>query len=175
MKSFFVLLTLFLPFTIHAQQVVGLEYQGYPTGNVFAATYELHKNEHTSFDIRFGANLISERTEGEQDIEEGSGFGGSLGYRYYLNQSHNKWFGSLRTDLWFNNIEWTDLDQDVSGTTNITVLQPVFYAGYVFKSPLGFRFTPTVGGGFEFNIREDGRDVGEGPITLWGLQIGKEM
>lgn len=174
--KYFLILLLSSPVFLFSQSIE-VEYQGYPTGNIFGVQYSQQKDGHSEWNFRGSVNLISERTEGEQDIEEGEGFGGSVGYRYYLNEEHTGWFGSFRTDLWFSSIDWQDITapDEGSGTTDITVVQPILFGGYVFELNDEWRFTPSLGGGVEFNVREDGRDVGEGPITLWGLQIGKRF
>lgn len=173
-----VVIIMFFPFWGFSQDVLDIEYQGYPTGNILAFQYSKQAKMHNEWNYRVGINIISERTEGVQDIEEGVGFGASVGYRYYLNENHTKWFGSLRTDIWFSSIDWINLDDPVlpsTGTTDIIVLQPVLYGGYVFELSEQWRIAPTLGGGVEWNIRENDAEVGEGPITLWGLQIGKEF
>ena len=156
----------------------GAEYQWYPTGHQLGVRGEYGFAPHHAIDFRAGINIINERDEGEQDLEEGSGFGFTPGYRYYLKSDNSGFFGSVRSDIWLNSIDWTDLDNGVvvaTGTTDITVVQPTLIAGYASQLGENWKFTPTAGFGYEINVRTDGRDVGEGPITLFGLNITRRF
>jgi len=93
----------------------GIEYQAYPTGHQPGLRIERGLSEHHAIDFRVGANIINERDEGVQDLEEGNGLGFTAGYRYYLKPENNKLFGSFRTDVWFNEIDWVYLSQPKAG------------------------------------------------------------
>ena len=62
--------------------------------------------------------------------------------------------------------------QETSGTTNIVVIQPTAMAGYLFLLNEKWVITPTLAFGFEVNVVEDGEEVGEGAIGLWGINLG---
>lgn len=69
-------------------------------------------------------------------------------------------------------IDWRDDAGPRAGSTDITVLQPTVQGGYDFSLGGGrFVLETTLAAGFEFNVRTDGEDVGEGPILLLGLGI----
>ena len=84
----------------------GIEFQQYPTGILLGAKGELGFKAHQSFDFRMGYNFVDHRDQGKHDNEEGGGFGFTLGYRYYFNPQNVNFFLGIRSDLWFNKIDW---------------------------------------------------------------------
>ena len=82
---------------------------------------------------------------------------------------------SFRTDVWFNSLDWRNnigTPEEVSGRTNVTVLQPT--AEISWHRSLGSKYfiTPSAAAGFEINVDTDGEDVGEGFIFLVGVLLG---
>ncbi len=146
----------------------GIELQQYPTGFLLGARTEFGFKSHQSFDIRVGYNLVDHRDLGEHTIEEGGGFGFTLGYRYYFKPQNTRFFLGIRSGFWFNKIDWQD-SSTVSGTTDIVVLQPTIIGGYLFLIKEKWSITPTLAIGYEINIVENGEPVGQGSILLWGL------
>jgi hypothetical protein len=157
--------------------VIGPEYNYYPAGHVVGLQSEYSpKNNHHSFNARLATN-ITKRWDfsGLNDDERGIGYGGSLGYRYYLTPQCRGLYLGARTDLWFMQVNWEDSSELISsGTTNITVVQPTFEIGYLFHFnswELGTAFV----NGTEINVKTEGEPVGEGWITLWQLRISKRI
>jgi len=148
----------------------GIELQQYPTGFLLGAQAEFGFKAHQSFDFRLGYNLVDHRDQGKHANEEGGGFGFTLGYRYYFQAQNTRFFLGIRSDLWFNKIEWQDGPTD-SGTTDIVILQPTIIGGYLFLIKEKWSVTPTLAFGYEINIVEDGEPIGQGPILLWGLNF----
>jgi hypothetical protein len=148
----------------------GIELQQYPTGFLLGARAEFGFKPHQSFDLRAGYNLVDHRDQGEHANEEGGGFGFTLGYRYYFKPQNTRFFLGIRSDLWFNSIDWQD-SPTVSGTTDVVVLQPTIISGYLFLINEKWSITPTLAFGYEFNIVEDGEPVGQGAILLWGVNF----
>ena len=62
-------------------------------------------------------------------------------------------------------------EPDLSGTTDIVVLQPTLIGGHVFLIKEKWVITPTLAFGYEINIVENGEPVGQGPILLWGVNV----
>jgi len=148
----------------------GIEVQQYPTGFLLGARGEFGFKAHQSFDFRIGYNFVDHRDQGKHDNEKGGGFGFTLGYRYYFKPQNTRFFLGIRSDLWFNKIDWQD-DPNLSGTTDIVVLQPTIIGGYLFLIEEKWSITPTLAFGYEINIVENGEPVGQGPILLWGANF----
>ena len=98
----------------------------------------------------------------------------TVGYNYYFQPDHTKWFLGLRTDVWFNSVDWRNdigTPGEMAGNSRIVVLQPTAIAGHLFLLSEQWVLTPTLAFGYEVNVVEDGADVGEGPILLWGVNL----
>ena len=150
----------------------GAELQVYPTGVIPGLAGSYLFDAHSSVHLRLGYNIVRHRDLGEHDDERGGGFGFTLGYRYILGDDGTGWFGGVRTDLWFNEIDWYDdiNGSKVEGTTKINVVQPTAIAGYFFQAGDSFFIAPTVSLGVEINTNTRGAEVGQGAILLLGVQ-----
>ena len=155
---------------------VGLEAQQYPTGFIPGIRAELGLSNQSTLEFRIGANIFDHQGFGVQEEESGEGSGGSIGYRYYFSNYYDKFFLGVRIDIWLNRVDWRDglelPSGPIAGTSNIIVFQPTIICGYVFQLGDHFRTTPTISGGLEWNVKTEGEPTGEGPIILWGLNLG---
>ncbi|MEZ4918910.1 MAG: hypothetical protein R2792_07345 [Saprospiraceae bacterium] len=162
-----------------AQWNLGLEVQGYPTGMISAVQLEYVTAKCHAFHMRAGYNMVRHRDQGVSDDERGGGPGFSLGYRHVYGPKSNQWHLGVRNDLWFNKINWEDLHADGvlhSGTTRIVVLQPTVEAACRLPIPgTEFYYSPSIAFGFEVNVVTNGKEVGQGPILLLGLTVGKHL
>lgn len=154
---------------------IGVEVQAYPAGVIPGLHLQLPVglDDGQFLTLRLAANITDRDDFGEQDDEEGSGFGGGVGWRSYLEPGRAGWLIGARVDLWSLDIDWTDdpgQPTEVSGTTELLVLQPTVEAGYGWNLG-GWRVELMAGLGFEINVDEDGRDVGQGPIGLVGVTL----
>ena len=150
----------------------GPEIQAYPTGLIPGIAFE-KSGDRGAWNVRLGYNLVNHRDLGIQDDERGGGFGGSLGYQYFLKKYGSKWFMGARTDLWRNRIDWKNqpgTPQEVQGTSKIVVLQPTAIAGYAWGIG-SFQLRPTIAFGAEINVKTVGKEVGHGAILLAGIQL----
>ncbi len=155
-----------------AQHQIGIEIQTYPTGQIPSLNYAYSFGENAAIEARIGYNFVDHRDLGVQDDEKGGGFGGSIGY------AHRIWSLlrlGVRTDIWWNEIDWKmdpDTPQEVTGTTNVTVFQPTLTLDYPI--PLGNWFlTPRIAFGAEINVQTDGEEVGQGAILLGGVGFSR--
>jgi len=182
MKNLYILLTFFaLMNTAIGQEEkvkyfeLGIEVQQYPTGNLSGIRGEVGLANHHALDFRAGYNALDHKDFGVHNTEVGGGFGGSVGYRYYFNPANEKWFAGIRTDLWFNEVDWTDPAPNspipVKDVTNVVVLQPTVIGGYRWAFGDHFAITPTAAFGAEINIVTDGEEVGQGFILLLGVSL----
>ena len=152
---------------------LGFEGQIYPTGYLLGLRGEFALAEKHSIDLRVGTNIFDHQDFGVQDEEVGDGFGFTLGYRYYFSKEKEKWIAGIRSDLWWNTVEWKNntVIDDLEGTTEIFVVQPTAIVGYVWKLGEHFQITPTIAFGFEVNAITDGAPTGEGAILLGGINL----
>lgn len=155
----------------------GFEFQAYPTGLIPGLRFDYHFRPHHGLNARVGYNRIRHGDNGVQDNEQGDGFGGTLGYRYYFRADWSRWFLGLRSDIWRNRLDWyTQHPNDPGieyGTSKIWVVQPTLEGGYQFVWGQGrYFFTPALAFGAEVNVKTDGAPVGEGAILLLGVSAG---
>ena len=158
----------------HVFKDLGLEIQQYPTGFLVGGHFELSLSNHHALAFRAGINIFDHRDLGVQEEETGSGPGFTFGYNYYFKPDHTGWFLGLRNDFWFNSVDWKNeigTSTEIAGTSDIVVLQPTAIGGYLFLLNEQWVVTPTIAFGYEVNIVENGGDVGEGAILLWGLNL----
>lgn len=152
---------------------IGLELQAYPTGIIPGIRLEKYINARSSINLRLGYQIIDHRDLGVHDNEEGSGYGASIAYRRFFSSSNKGLSLALRTDLWFNEIDWQD--ELSSGTSNITVVQPTLMAEYSFRPNPKISITPSLSFGWEWNVSTDGEPTGEGAIVLVGCTFGIDI
>ncbi len=183
LKKITFIVTILLSFFSLSAQInwqVGVELQGYPAGVIPGISIEKAlTNTHHGIHLRAGYNIARHRDLGVHENEEGGGFGFTLGYRYYFRTDLKGLFFGIRNDVWFNSIDWQDnigTDEELSGTTELIVIQPTLEGGYnfVFGND-GWAVAPSFGWGWEWNAKEDGEDVGEGAIILAGLHFVKRF
>ena len=168
-----------LPFQLQGQITdLSFEFQAYPTGLIPGIQIERGFADKNTIHLRVGYQYIRHRDLGVHEDERGNGFGFTLGYKRYLKENFQGWFLGVRNDIWFNELDWKDnidLPNEISGTSNITVVQPTAEAGYLFKLGENGFLVPTIAFGVEINVRTEGADVGEGAILLLGFEIGQRF
>lgn len=154
---------------------LGVSAQFYPAGFIPTVNLEHHLNGSSSLLFRVGANITDRQDfSDENETEEGSGFGGSLGFRKRYSWGKGDFIAGFNTDIWSLDIDWTDLDganMPISGSTYILVLQPWLETGYFLpiknsKSQIGL----TLGFGREINAITSGEEVAQGFIGSLSLQ-----
>lgn len=148
---------------------LGVSAQFYPAGVIPTINLQAFSNENASWLFRLGANITDRKDFSDVNAtEEGSGFGGSVGYRKHFPVGMGKFVAGLNMDVWSLNIDWTDTiggDVIISGSTYILVVQPWLEGGYFLplrntRSQLGL----TLGFGREFNVITSGQEVAQGFI-----------
>lgn len=180
LSIFFAVLFLFVSLQLAAQQDIptaglGLELQVYPTGQLIGITFEKMWSSKNACHIRAGYNRVRHGDAGVHDEESGGGLGGTLGYRRYFREDYRGWHIGIRSDLWFNTIDWKDFLPGAApntGTSNIIVLQPTLESGYLFLFKKEIFLDFALAFGKEFNIKTEGEPTGEGYILLGGLTFG---
>ncbi len=157
---------------------VSMEIQAYPTGIIPGLRLEKGFAEKHAVHLRLGYNWVRHRDLGEHDDERGDGYGFTLGYKYYFGSDFQRFFLGARNDIWWNTIDWKDnidTPMEVSGQTDITVVQPTLEAGYLFAFGENWLFTPAIGFGYEVNVKTEGQPTGEGAILLLGISLGRRF
>ena len=157
---------------------IGFEQQVYRTGIIPGIRFERGFAGRHSVHLRLGYQEIRHEDFGVHDDERGNGAGFSLGYSRFQKAGFARWSFGIRSDVWFNTLDWVDDEgtvNEVRGTTDVIVLQPTIDASYRYPLTKGFFVTPSVAAGFEINVDTDGEDVGEGFILLFGLTVGMQF
>ena len=158
---------------------LGAEFQWYPAGVMFGLRSDLYYNKHENLNLRIGYNLTDRQDFSEfNDSEKGGGFGFGVGYRYYFGKRKGIYLGA-RADFWWLDIDWTDFNETIqleeTGTTEIVVFQPTIEIGYQFILDKHWVIAPAFTNGRELNIISNGEDVGQGWITLIGVNVGYKL
>lgn len=152
---------------------VGAEVLWYPAGWIAGPSVNYFVAPKHVVHAGLGVNIANRKDFGKNDNEKGTGFGGSLGYRYLFTPQKNSFFIGARVDFWGMKINWKDkigTPQAINGTTKITVFQPTAHVGYWVKPTNSkFNFLFSAGAGAEINIKTNGKKVGEGGMWLLGV------
>ena len=151
---------------------IGISVQLYPAGVIPTINLERYISENSSLLLRLGGNFTDRQDfSDENDHEEGSGFGGSFGYRRHFPLAKGKIVAGLHLDAWNLWIDWEDANvSPTSGTTYTLVLQPWLETGYFFpiknsSSQIGI----TAGFGREINAITNGEEVAQDWIASLSL------
>jgi len=150
---------------------LSIEFQQYPAGSIPQLMIELGLTKKSAMNVRIGYNIVRHGDLGKHDDERGGGAGLSIGFRKYLKEAGNGFLYGIRSDIWFNSVDWTNNSPMISGNTKVTVLQPSANLGYQFKLSEDLSITPTVSLGAEINVSTNGDPVGEGAIGLVGIEV----
>ncbi|GMN10519.1 hypothetical protein MTsPCn9_33550 [Croceitalea sp. MTPC9] len=154
---------------------LGVSVQLYPAGIIPTVNLEHYVEENSSLLFRLGLNIVDRQDFSDfNETEEGTGFGGSIGYRKHFPSGKGKFIAGLNLDVWSLTIDWTDIgpaDGLVSGSTYTLVIQPWLEGGYFLpikntKSQIGL----TLGFGREINAITSGDEVEQGFIGSVSLQ-----
>ena len=151
---------------------ISFEFQAYPTGLIPGVSVDASVGPKSIIYGRVGYNWIRHRDLGKHEDERGDGWGFSLAYKRAFKNSNEGWRLGVKTDLWWNSIDWKEGNQ--TGSTDITVIQPTIELSHVFQYA-NLVFTPSLALGYEVNIKTVGENTGEGAIVLIGFQIGKRL
>lgn len=157
---------------------IDFEFQAYPTGLIPGLKLEKGFSDHHAVSLRLGYQIIDHRDLGVHEDETGNGYGFTLGYKYYLKPEFKGLSFGVRNDIWFNDIDWKDnldLPIEISGTSEITVVQPTAEATYLLPVGESWIFAPSIAFGYEINVKTEGEPVGEGAILLIGINFGKRF
>ncbi|MEZ5038940.1 MAG: DUF3575 domain-containing protein [Saprospiraceae bacterium] len=171
--------SLLLSTTLSSQNQVfdfGIEFQAYPTGLIPGLRLEKGFAEQHAVHLRLGYNWLRHQGYGVHEDERGGGLGFTLGYKYYFKEGFERWFLGVKNDIWWNEVDWKDqlgTANEISGTSNITVVQPTLEAGFTLMAGENWTFSPSLAFGYEVNVKTKGAPTGEGPIVLLGFTFGK--
>ncbi len=163
---------------LFGQWDAGIELQAYPTGIIPGLSIDKAISDQSAINFRIGYQSIDHRDLGVHLNEEGNGWGFSVGYKKFKDSGRSKWFGMVRSDIWFNRIDWYDQgpnDIIIEGQTDITVLQPTATVGYSWNLGSNTFLSPSLSFGWEWNIKTSGAPTGQGAILLIGVTIARRL
>ncbi len=160
---------------------LGVEYQMYPTGYIPSIKFEFGIGKYLKhgLNLSLGYNIARRKGWGQHEDERGGGYGGGIGYRYYINRVFEGLYMGAKVAVWDTKIDWrnsgTDeilwTNDDVFSSTDILILQPTLEIGYKFRLREKFILSPQLSLGWEYNAKTIGDPVGQGAIFLWGGDI----
>jgi hypothetical protein len=157
----------------HEKQT-GVEVQWYPAGWIVGPVVNYYITPKHILNFRAAVNMANRHDwSGLNDDEQGTGFGGSIGYRYLFTPERNSFYIGARVDLWNMKIDWENdpgTAQETSGSTRVLVLQPSAELGYRINFKKSKWILLLSGGiGQEINIKTNGKEVGQGGMWLLGI------
>ena len=156
---------------------LGVSGQVYPAGIIPTINLQHFFNEKSSLLIRAGLNIVDRQDFSDLNLtEEGTGFGGTVGYRKHYPSGKGEFIAGINLDVWSLDIDWTDIDPNsptniISGSTYTLVVQPWLEGGYFLPiknttSKIGL----TLGFGREINAITSGDEVEQDFIGSISLQ-----
>lgn len=156
---------------------LGVSGQVYPAGIIPTINLQHFFNEKSSLLIRAGLNIVDRQDFSDLNLtEEGTGFGGTVGYRKHYPSGKGEFIAGINLDVWSIDIDWTDIDPNsptniISGSTYTLVVQPWLEGGYFLPiknttSKIGL----TLGFGREINAITSGDEVEQDFIGSISLQ-----
>ena len=153
----------------------GLEIQVYPAGIMPGIVSDWYLKDHFALNTRLGLNMANRHDwSGFHDSEKGTGYGGSIGLRYYVHPECDGLLFGVRSDLWKMRINWEkhDVTPIEKGHTDILILQPTAEIGYLWRlKESKWNIGAILALGFEINIKTEGEEVGQGRVSLFGAML----
>jgi len=147
----------------------GAEAQIYPTGLVIGPRGEVRVGERDALHARAAVHFVRDRQADELDSSDGTGYGGGLGWRHWIDSYGEGWNFGARLDLWR-----LLMDQDAPGRrdeSRITVLTPSIEGGYSWYYDNGARLDLNLGLGqeLEVGVNRVGDPLGDRFAILLGV------
>lgn len=178
MKLFCFFAFLLIAFLVSSQDV-GFEFRAYPAGQMYLLSGEHLLKTRSSVMLDLGYNKADRKDFGVQDKEVGGGFGGGIGYRYFIKKEQKGFFVGFENFIWKLSIDWESTPDNFftsSGTSDILVLQPAFNGGYKYVSQSS-KYFGEVGLAFgrEYNLKTVGAEVGQGGISMLLVGFGVRL
>ena len=181
MRSVLCFLSLIIVIASVGQTEIGPRIEAYPAGVISNLQVSIFSGEKSAWNIKAGYNLTDRKDFGEFDNEEGGGLGFGGDYRYYFKSGNKGFYAEAGVELWFMKIDWLSRSDDIAipditGQTDITVLQPTIGVGYQLRSQNN-NWAATLGltVGREVNIKTKGESVGQGGITIGTISITRRL
>lgn len=150
---------------------VGAEIQWQQDGGLLSVQLAFNVKAHHTVIFRVGYNKI-QTGSAIHNFENGDGWGGSLGYRYYIKDVPLKLFTGLRIDASKMNVHWSN--PSFEGNTRLAFLQPTVEGGYTFLFNDKFFITPNFAIGYQIKIYSKGENIayGKGIVPQAGVSAG---
>jgi Protein of unknown function (DUF3575) len=151
---------------------IGAEYQYTKSGPSYNLQVAFNSEEHHSIVLRAGYNIATGQTTPTHNNEEGSGWSGSLGYRYYFSVLPKRFFIGARAAVAAMDIQWSI--HATNGSSKLMVLQPAVETGYTLLINDMFFITPHISAGIQTTLNNKGEKVtyGNGFLPGAGISMG---
>ena len=180
MKKYFSILfcMFFISFLSRAQEAgyntfdIGAEYQHFNSGSEMNLQVAFNAKIHHSIVVRAGYSSAARETPATHSSEEGNGWSGSIGYRYYFSVLPKRFFIGARAGIASMDMKWTF--HTIEGTSSIMVFQPAFETGYTFLINDQLFITPHLSAGIQTTMNNKGEKVayGDGFNGGGGISVG---
>lgn len=145
----------------------GAEFRVYPSGEILSGFLGTDLGDNYYGAISASYDFAQRGSNGRNEHEDGGGFGGGVTVDKYFRPAQLGWFVGGRVEVFALSIDWRD--PGISGSTDVTVLQPTARGGYAWAfdgNRYGLQLGLSVGA--EINVHTSGRKVGDGAIGLAG-------
>lgn len=151
---------------------IGAEYQHLKKGSDINLQLAFNAEIHHSIVLRAGYSIAARETSPAHTSEEGNGWSGSLGYRYYFSVLPKRFFIGARAGISSMNMQWTV--HATTGSSKLMVFQPAFETGFTLLINDMLFITPQLSAGIQTTINSKGEKVvyGNGFNGGGGISIG---
>jgi hypothetical protein len=151
---------------------IGAEYLHAKKGSDINLQLAFNAEIHHSIVLRAGYSISARETSVSHTSEEGNGWSGSLGYRYYFSVLPKRFFIGARAGISSMNMEWTV--HATKGTSKLLVFQPAFETGFTLLINDQLFITPQLFAGYQTTINSKGEKVvyGNGFNGGGGISVG---
>lgn len=151
---------------------IGAEYQHFNNSSEMNLQLAFNAKIHHSIVLRAGYSNAVRETTATHYSEEGNGWSGSIGYRYYFSVLPKRFFIGARAGIASMDMKWTA--QATKGSSTLLVFQPAFETGFTFLINDQLFITPHLSAGIQTTINNKGEKVtyGDGFNGGGGISVG---
>lgn len=154
---------------------IGAGYQYYPHGSVYTLHASFNAKLNHSFQLKFGFNQLSPHKT-HNHLENGEGWGGGIGYRYYFTPVTKRFYAGINADIWVMKIliDYSPAGGPALFPKNAACIEPSVETGYTFLINEAVFITPYAAAGFQATSQTTATDqqYGKGFFPAVGIRAG---